>query len=184
MHTLDRQADQLAAAGIAEVPPPSLEWLDADTSGLGMPERFALLVPGGSAHRPAKRWPGERYAALARALAARGVTPVLTGAAAEADVLDRIHAAAPEALHLGGRTSLDQIAALARRAALAVGNDTGPMHILATCGCPTVVLFGDDSDPALCAPRGRAVAIVRRAALATLPVAAVLEAADALPARA
>jgi ADP-heptose:LPS heptosyltransferase len=184
MHTLDRQAEQLAAAGIAEVPPPSLDWLDADTSELGVPERFALLVPGGSAHRPGKRWPGERYAALASALAARGATPVLTGAAAEADVLDRIHAAAPETLHLGGRTSLDQIAALARRAALAVGNDTGPMHILATCGCPTVVLFSEVSDPALCAPRGPAVAIVRRAALSTLPVAAVLEAADALPGRA
>jgi ADP-heptose:LPS heptosyltransferase len=59
-----------------------------------------------------------------------------------------------------------------------VGNDTGPMHLIATVGCPSVVLFSNESDPALCAPRGRSVTILRRPNLSSLPVADV---AAALP---
>ena len=96
----------------------------------------------------------------------------------------QIARAVPAALDLGGRTSLDQIAALARCARAAVGNDTGPMHIIAACRCPTVVLFSDQSDPALCAPRGAAVAVVRSAPLSDLAAARVIDAVAALPARA
>ena len=62
---------------------------------------------------------------------------------------------------------------MARRAALAVGNDTGPTHLAAAAGCPTLALFGPESDPALCAPRGPSVAVLRRDSLARLEVAEV-----------
>lgn len=168
MHTLDRQAEQLRMAGIAEVPPPDLAWMDADISGFGLPARFVLLVPGGAPHRPDKRWPSARYAELATMLAAEGLTPVVLGTAAERAEAEAIAAACPEARSLVGRTSLVEIAALARRATAAVGNDTGPMHLIATAGCPSVVLFSHASDPALCAPRGRAVTVLRRDDLADL----------------
>ena len=184
MHTIERQAEQLAVAGIAAVPLPSLDWLDADADDLAPAGDFALLVPGGSAHRPGKRWPAEHYAALAQSLVARGITPVLIGGGPEAVLLAQIARAVPAALDLGGRTGLDQIAALARRARAAVGNDTGPMHIIAACRCPTVVLFSDQSDPALCAPRGSAVAVLRSAPLSDLAAARVIDAAAALAARA
>ena len=51
------------------------------------------------------------------------------------------------------------------------------MHLIAAAGCPSVVLFSHDSDPALCAPRGPAVHVLRRPDLATLEVATVIEAA-------
>jgi ADP-heptose:LPS heptosyltransferase len=57
-----------------------------------------------------------------------------------------------------------------------VGNDTGPMHLIAAAGAPSVCLFSADSDPALCAPRG-AVTVLREPNLADLAVAAVLDAA-------
>ncbi|MCH7555017.1 MAG: ADP-heptose--LPS heptosyltransferase, partial [Proteobacteria bacterium] len=85
MHTVEREAEQLAMAGIASTPPPDLSWLRGDISAFGLPARYALLVPGGSAHRPEKRWNG--YAAAAVALAARGLCPVLIGAAHERPVL-------------------------------------------------------------------------------------------------
>ena len=179
-HTLAVRAAQLGIAGIESVPEPSLDWLDADIEALAPPRPFALVVPGGSAHRPEKRWPAERFAALARALAARGTPPVLIGTAAEAPVMATIVRHAPGAIDLGGRTGLGQVAALARRAACAVGNDTGPMHIAATVGCPTVVLFGAASDPALCAPRGEAVAVLRHVPLADLSADAVVDAVDRL----
>ena len=52
---------------------------------------------------------------------------------------------------------LAEVAALGRSATVSIGNDTGPMHILAAGGQPTFVLFGAASDPALCAPRGENV---------------------------
>ncbi|MDP6954297.1 MAG: glycosyltransferase family 9 protein, partial [Alphaproteobacteria bacterium] len=163
MHTLDRQAEQLAMAGITVVPPPSLDWLVAE---IALPKApYALLVPGGAPHRPAKRWP--HYAALARTLAARGTLPVLIGAEAERDTLAAIAAEAP-CENLCSKTSLDQLGPLARGAALAVGNDTGPMHIIAACGTRSVVLFSDASDPALCAPRGENVTSLQTVPLSAL----------------
>ena len=63
--------------------------------------------------------------------------------------------------------------------ALAVGNDTGPLHLAAAAGAPAIVLFSRASDPALSAPRGR-VAILRAENLADLPVAQVAQAANSL----
>ena len=79
-------------------------------------------------------------------------------------------AAAPGGRDLAGRTSLAEIAVLARGAAAAVGNDTGPMHLIAAAGCPTLVLFSDASDPALCAPRGLEAQILHRPDLRDLAV--------------
>jgi len=174
MHTLDRQAEQLAMAGIAAVPAPDLSFLAPDGAGFAVPAPHALLVPGGAAHRPAKRWPAARYAALARALGARGITPVLLGGPGETALARAIVAAAPDIVDLTGQTDFSDIAALARGARLAIGNDTGPMHLIAAAGCPTLVLFSAASDPALCAPRGPNVVILRRDDLAALAVDAVL----------
>jgi ADP-heptose:LPS heptosyltransferase len=173
MHTLDRQAEQLGMAGIAVTPPPDASWLTADIGRFGLRPPFALLAPGGSADRPAKRWPVERYAALARGLAARGITPVVLGTAPERPLAAAIVAATPGTRDLTSQTSLGEIAALARAAVVAVGNDSGPMHLIAVAGAPAVVLFSAESDPALCAPRAPAVRVLRRLALADLPAAEV-----------
>jgi len=162
MHTIERQAEQLAMAGIAETPPTDLGWLTSDIHRFALPRPYALLVPGAAQHRPDKRWPASRYAALARALAAGGMLPVLIGAAAEAPVMAAIRADAPMVRDLGGQTSFADIAELGRHAALAVGNDTGPMHFIAAVGCPSVVLFSAASRPAESAPRGARVAILQK----------------------
>ncbi|WP_431305338.1 glycosyltransferase family 9 protein [Sediminicoccus sp. BL-A-41-H5] len=177
LHTVERQRGQLRAAGIADFPAPALDWLDSDVAGFGLPEGFALLLPGASPLRPAKRWPIARFAELAAALD-RPI--VIGGGPAEAPLAREIQARLPGALDLTGRTDLRQLAAVARRAALCIGNDSGPTHMAAAAGCPTLALFGDDSDPALCAPRGQAVRVLRHHPLAALPVDAVLQEASAL----
>jgi ADP-heptose:LPS heptosyltransferase len=168
MHTVERQREQLAMAGISHFPAPQLAWLDADIARFALPERFALLIPGASPGRPAKRWPMENFAALAVALE---IPAVILGGPAEASLGAAIAKAAPAARDLTGKTSFADISALARRAAFCIGNDTGPTHLAAVAGCPTLALFGEDSDPALCAPRGPRVAVLRRQPLASLPVA-------------
>ncbi len=171
LHTIDRQAGQLRGAGVTDTPAPDLSWVKASLSDFNLPERFALLVPGGSPHRPAKRWP--HFADLAKRLQEAGLTPVLIGTEAEAAITRSIAAAVPTAIDLSGRTSLAQIAALGRRAVVAIGNDTGPMHILAVAGAPCLVLFSAESDPARCTPRTAAVTVLREADLNDLPVDAV-----------
>ena len=173
MHTLERQAEQLHIAGIAKVPPPDLSWAEADIGRFALDGAYALMVPGGAAHRPDKRWPATRYAELARHLQTQGIRPVLIGGAAERAALGEISARATDALDLCDKTSFAEIAVLARGARLALGNDTGPMHLIAACGCPAVVLFSAASDPARTAPVGAHVTVLRRPSLADLPAAEV-----------
>ncbi len=180
MHTLDRQRDQLRMAGITEVPPPDLAWLDADLSRFRLPPRFALLVPGASPLRPLKRWPVEGFARIA---AEAGLPVAVIGGPAEAPLAAAIREAAPGTLDLTGRTSFAEIASLGRQADWALGNDTGPTHLLSAAGCPTLALFGEDSDPSLCAPRGEATEVLRHLPLAALPVEAVQAALAGLPGR-
>lgn len=176
MHTLERQVEQLAAAGIPDVPLPELSWARAEAARFGLTMPFALLVPGGARHRPGKRWPAASYGALAAWLTAKGVRPAIVGTADEKPLVQAIAAACPMAVDLAGRTSLGEVAGLARVAFAAVGNDTGPMHLTAAAGCPSVVLFSHDSDPALCAPRGPRVETLRSDPLSALPLTDVLAA--------
>jgi ADP-heptose:LPS heptosyltransferase len=103
------------------------------------------------------------------------MAPVIVGGTAERGLASAI-ADGSGAIDLTGRTTLGDVAALARGATLAVGNDTGPMHLIAAAGCRAAVLFSRASDPALCAPRGRDVRVLRRPDLATLGPAEVLRA--------
>ena len=176
MHTLDRQAEQLRLAGIAaaEARAPDVSFLVADIARFGLASPYALLIPGGAAHRPQKRWPLERFAAIATELGGHGIAPVVLGVAAEIPLAERLRALCPAAINLAGRTGHADLAELARKAACALGNDTGPMHLIAAAGCPSVVLFSADSDPALCAPRGPLVTVLRREPLAALAVEEVM----------
>ena len=183
-HTVEVRTRQLNVAGIEDVPAPTLDWLDGSIDEFALPDAFSLVVPGGSAHRPEKRWPAARFADAARLLSERGSPAVLIGGSAEESVLEDISGRVPGTIDLGGRTSLGQLAALARRATCAVGNDSGPMHIAATVGCPTVVLFGAASDPGRSAPCGPAVTILRRVPLASLGVDDVIDATQRISKRA
>ncbi len=170
MHTIERQAEQLRVAGITAVPPPDVAWAARDVAHLALPERLLLLAPGGSAHRPRKRWPIGNFAALAVLAARHKVTPVVIGGAQERPLGAVIAERCAGARDLTGRTSFGEIVALGRRALHAVGNDTGPMHLVAAAGAPATVLYSAESDPALTAPRGRRVHILRRDDLAALAV--------------
>lgn len=171
LHDTVRQEGQLRQAGIAQFPVADLSWMHGDIARFRLPRDIALLVPGSSPARLAKRWPASRYEALAKILAHQDITPVILGAAAERDLVASI----PSAIDLTGQTSFADLADLARAARLAVGNDTGPMHLLATAGCKCLTLFSRDSNPTQCAPVGAWTRILQRPDLTDLTVAEVLE---------
>ncbi|MFD2262492.1 glycosyltransferase family 9 protein [Lacibacterium aquatile] len=167
-HPIQRHRQQLEQAGITDFPEQDWSWFDEPVD-FPLPERYVLLAPGCAPHRPEKRWPALHFAELARWLVARQLTPIILGTAAEGEALATIAAGCPEALDLRDRTSLPQIARLARGAQAAVGNDTGPMHLIAAVGCPSLVLFSHASDPELSSPHGRKVRTLRHIPLADLP---------------
>ena len=89
-----------------------------------------------------RRWPAERFAEVGDALAAAGCEVVLTGVAAERDLVARVRSAMrASAGDLSGRLSLGGLAGLYAGCALVVANDTGPLHLAAAVGTPTVGLF-------------------------------------------
>jgi ADP-heptose:LPS heptosyltransferase len=171
LHDTVRQQGQLRQVGITEFPPADLSWCIGDIARFNLPEDFALLVPGSSPGRPAKRWPVTRYHALTQRLADRGIASVVVGGGAEKG----LGAGIPTAIDLIGQTSFGDLCDLARAARFAVGNDTGPMHLAAVSGCPSITLFSNDSNPSQCAPAGPWTRILQRADLADLPVEAVLK---------
>jgi ADP-heptose:LPS heptosyltransferase len=104
---------------------------------------------------------------------------LVIGGLQEAELAHVIQNRARRARDLTGRTDFAQIAALGARAAIAVGNDTGPTHLIAAAGAPTIALFSSASDPALCGPRGH-VTVFQAPDLADVAVDTVLRAALAL----
>ena len=168
-HSRERLEGQLHDAGIFGLPVPDLSWAKADIGKFNLPERYAVLVPGAAPHRPEKRWPAQNFAALAQML---DMPVAVVGGTLE----ERKMAAEIGGIDLTGRTSLLELAAVMAHAHLAIGNDTGPMHLAAALVTKSVVLFSGASDPKLTAPRypdGGWPVILRAPHLADLPVAQV-----------
>ncbi|MEV7330333.1 glycosyltransferase family 9 protein [Micromonospora sp. NPDC093244] len=117
----------------------------------GLPTGATLLHPGSKI--PAKRWPADRFAALARALTDQGHRVLLTGSADERAIAVRVadDAGLPAEAVLAGRTDLGALAALVAGARLVVSGDTGVAHVATAYGTPSVVLFGP-VPPALWGP--------------------------------
>lgn len=100
------------------------------------------LCPG-SINSRAKRWPAESYAALADRLIDTDRQVLLIGSKDEADVSREVTSRMRNRpIVLTGKTSLDQITAVLSAVDLIVTNDTGPAHIGAALGRPTIVIFG------------------------------------------
>ncbi|MGH8595710.1 MAG: glycosyltransferase family 9 protein [Gammaproteobacteria bacterium] len=175
-HRVDWYRAQLAALGLSMPDSFGLDWLTADLTPLNIPDRYALLVAGGSAHRPTKRWPAAGFVSVAEALLKHAITPVLIGTQIDSDMNREIAARVPGTLNLTDHTSIPQLASLARGALAALGNDTGPMHVIAAAGAPSVVLFSAASDPVFIGPCGPRVRYLQKRALGELAASEVLAA--------
>ncbi|PZR98329.1 MAG: hypothetical protein DLM69_08810 [Candidatus Chloroheliales bacterium] len=160
-HEVDIYLDVARAAGLPLPPDPRLEYYPtaaaqaaADALLLSLPlerdQPTITIHPGGGVNPGArlisKRWPVERFAAIAAQLAGRASVLVLGSrgeddrqlAAAVQQGDTRIH-------NIAGRLDLAATGALLQRAALHIGNDTGVSHLAVACGCRTVGIFGPTS---------------------------------------
>ena len=166
MHTIDRQKEQLNIAKIGTTSLPNWRWLIKKTKKIYLfGEKYALIAPGTSSHRENKKWPLDYYSDLIKKLALLNLKSVFIGLDREKEEINRIIMKGPKleniAINLAGKTSYKDIACLANNSFCVIGNDTGPVHLAASCGAKVIVLFGKGSDPKLCAPVGNKVSILQ-----------------------
>lgn len=163
-HEADQAQRLLSALGITDLPLPHYYPGDrgmADAKVLlgALPIRgpLAIIAPGGGenpgARMPTKRWNASGFSSVARVLQHAGATVILVGSAADRSVTAAVARQAPGTFDLAGRTSLAALADIASKARVYVGNDSGPTHLAAATGCPTVAIFGPTAAE-LYAPRG------------------------------
>lgn len=107
------------------------------------PGRFLVAVHPGSSN-PAKIWPGQNYSEIIRRMKeSLGCDVAVLGSKEEKDLAGKIvREAGVEVIDLAGELDLKELAAFLKRAALFVGNDTGPMHMAAALKVPVIAIFG------------------------------------------
>jgi heptosyltransferase-2 len=126
-----------------------------------IPEVRIGLCPGAE-YGPAKRWPAEWFAAVARRVSERRACVwEIYGTAADAGVARSIAAGAGDAVRdRTGQTTLAELIAGLRACRLLVTNDTGTMHLAALLGIPVVAIFGS-TEPRLTGPMGGGHTVIR-----------------------
>jgi heptosyltransferase I len=167
VHVIDRNLALLRPLGIETttrefplaLPAPSGHVQDAVDE---IADPFVLINPGGN--WPNKRWPAERFGALAARLRdGAGLRSMVLWGPADAALADAVVAGSGGAAVRAPRTTLVDVMHLARAAALLVSGDTGPLHLAAAVGAPVVGIYGP-TDPARNGPWDpRDVSVSRRA---------------------
>ena len=168
LHMVDLYRTVLQAVGVKDICPrmrlePPAEAVDSvrallDDAGL-VPGRFAVLIPG-AAHET-KRWPIERFAAVAEHIRKRyGLSMAAVGSPGEKKIVATLQQAGNvPIIDFSGRTTIPQLVALLDQAALVVSNDTGPGQIAIAQQIPTVLIFGP-TNPAWVGPYKQPDAVV------------------------
>lgn len=156
--------------------PPPPYYIADPTLVARAPAGAVYIHPG--AGKIKNRWPAARFAAVAAEILAAGRDVVLIEGPQDAGTPAAVTAVLGRSLPVVRGESIPMLAARFARAALYVGNDTGPLHLAGAVGCPTVGIYGW-SDPAEWKPVGRCVRSVRAAdhSLESVSAPDVLEAA-------
>lgn len=163
LHAVDRNLDLLRQIGVPAaparfpfaVPAESAGWAQAlcARERIGAADKIVVLHP--AARWRTKRWPAERFAQVADRLAANpGVRIIFVAGGEQAGQVDEVmRQVSGKVVNLAGRCTLLELAALLKRAHLAISNDSGPMHLAAALGTPVIGLFGP-TDPRRVGPYG------------------------------
>ena len=152
MHTAEHRLQQLLYTGLPEQPLPAAKvYVNADAAelvrrklaeqGIGPDQRYAVIRPGAS--QANKRWPTERFAAIAQWLReAHGIATVVNLGPGDEQIADELRKRFAGLGIIMGDLDLRGLVALLAGSSLFIGNDTGPTHVAAALGKKCVVIFG------------------------------------------
>lgn len=163
-HVIEQDVE-LASAVAGDDLKPATPWLPIDPASEAWADgilsaesgqRAVLINPG--AGWGAKRWPTERYAAVAQGFIDRGYRVLVNAGPGEERLADAIMRSTAGATALSG--TLGQLIALTRRIALCVAGDTGPLHLACALGRPVVGIYGP-TDPSRNGPFGTRFRVLR-----------------------
>jgi heptosyltransferase I len=168
VHAIDRYLWVAPLLGLDHNPPDLRIYLSPETiknverlleqHGVPASKRLIVLVPG--TIWETKHWTIEGFAGVARQFLREGFAVALAGTKRDQDRCRQIAAAAPGVCDLSGKTTPAELAALIRRAEVAVTNDSGSMHVAASLGKPMVSVFGP-TNPVHIGPYERPESVVR-----------------------
>lgn len=148
-----------SAIGAGPLPPPP-HFIADPALVAQVPAGAVYLHPG--AGKLKNRWPADRFATVARAILDRGHSVSWIEGPQDSGCVEAATVALGSSLPVVSGEPIARLAARFSKAALYIGNDTGPLHLAGAVGCPTVGLYGW-SDPLEWAPVGRMVRSVRAA---------------------
>lgn len=152
VHTVEHRISQFCAAGLPRGPigpaqlfpqPDALESLARilEGNGIGAGEPYAVLQPG--ARLAAMRWPATRFAEIARWLReAHGIRSIVNLGPRDLGISESVRTSLSGVAAIPAPLTVRELIALISRARLFVGNDSGPVHVAAAVGCPTVAIYG------------------------------------------
>ena len=152
-----------ANAGDFDLPVSAAAQLEADKALAGIGGQLVGIAPGSK--MPSKVWPAERYLEVGRRLLAAHdeLGLVVLGGAENAVIGNELCAAwGSRSRNLAGSVSVMGAAAVLKRCAAYLGNDTGTMHLAAIAGVPCVALFSARDNPGKWEPYGKGHAVLRR----------------------
>ncbi len=169
MHAVDRYLSAGPMLGLENgtadfsfpIPPEANVRIEAlkDYYGIGG-AKLVAMAPG--TIWETKQWRSDAFAEVARAFVQKGFAVALIGSARERAVCEDVARLAPGAINLAGETTLSELAALIRGAAICLTNDSGPMHLAVALDRPVVCVFGP-TDPLWAGPYRRNDAVLRAA---------------------
>lgn len=157
-HEVQRWCRLLIESGLA-ADPSDLDLAPLPESPFDWARGATVVHPGAAA--PARRWPAERFAAVARAESVAGRPVVVTGTTGEEPLARRVAelASLPPDCVLAGRTGLLELASVVAGAGRVVSGDTGVAHLATATRTPSVVLFGPVPPSEWGPPPGRRIHI-------------------------
>lgn len=170
-HETTRNLDLLKHAGIPtpiqtatfSVTTADEKWASDFLGSHKVDKRYPLVAIHPGSPIPLKRWHPERYAELADWLIARKGTQILfLGVKDEVPIVTEIQRRMQgTSINIAGETTLTQLASILHTCNVFIGNDSGPMHLAAAVGTPTIGLYGP-GDPTRFAPIGATCQTIRR----------------------
>lgn len=137
------------------------KWAEDFLQGKGIGDNIVVGIAPGASYGPAKRWMADRFAEVTRKLVNDyGAKIILFGGKDDRNICNDV-LNGMQGVNLAGEIDLRKSIALLSRCNLFITNDSGPMHIAASLGVPTVAIFGS-TDPKLTGPLGDNARVVQK----------------------